>query len=334
MIVLSQNIGIEDKLIASASMSPAPLWCFVGNAIRGEFRGFVAKSLLLIFVATLLGACASIDKPAIATDPGDLTLAMGEKILGGETTPYCNIEIANNGEGTVLRSSSEAVDSSEIKILNWNLYKGKKSDWQNDLNDFSKIADLLLIQEALLSHELYNALHHSMSWDATRGFVNDSLVTGVLTASSVESVKRCAFRHTEPIIRTPKTALITEYPLENSNKNLLVANIHAINFTWGVAQFQNQLLGVMSTLVNHDGPVILAGDFNTWRERRMKIVYQLAHEIGLQEVILEEDYRKQAFGNSLDFIFYKGLVCNEAEVIQVSSSDHNPIRAIFEVVEH
>lgn len=234
------------------------------------------------------------------------------------------------GERVILQSSPQAVDASEIKILNWNLFKGKKSDWKSDLVDFSRDADLILIQEAVISNELFDSLHQSMSWDVTHGFSTESVTTGVLTASHVASVSRCGLRHKEPLIRTPKTALVTEYPLQGVDKNLLVGNIHAINFTWGLTEFRNQLIGVLSLLAQHDGPIILAGDFNTWRDKRVRILFELVDELGLSEVLLEEDHRTQAFGQSLDFIFYKGLVCNSAGVFQVSSSDHNPIHAVFE----
>lgn len=255
--------------------------------------------------------------------------------LSHPTMPAADCELGQFPESEIitLLRGSQAVDADEIKILNWNLYKGKRSDWKADLVDFSKEADFVLIQEAVISDELFDSFHQSMTWDVTHGFSTDRVITGVLTASNVASVRRCGFRHKEPLIRTPKTALVTEYPLLDREKNLLVGNIHAINFTWGLTEFRNQLVGVLSLLAAHDGPIILAGDFNTWRDKRVKILFELVDELGLSEVLLEEDHRTQAFGQSLDFIFYKGLICNSAGVFQVSSSDHNPIHAVFEYRE-
>lgn len=295
-------------------------WSLIGNLALNLLRALI----VIVSVVSFPSACTTLgSQPSLISARDQAVMKM----------EYCKLGQFLKSEKKTLHSSLRAVDADEIKILNWNLFKGKKSDWKSDLVDFSKDADLILIQEAIISDELFDSLHQSMSWDVTHGFSNENVKTGVLTASNVASVSRCGFRHKEPLIRTPKTALVTEYPILDREKNLLVGNVHAINFTWGLTEFRNQLVGVLSLLAEHDGPIILAGDFNTWRDKRVRILFELVDELGLSEVLLEEDHRTQAFGQSLDFIFYKGLVCNKAGVFQVSSSDHNPIHAVFEYRE-
>jgi len=45
-------------------------------------------------------------------------------------------------------------------------------------------------------------------------------------------------------------------------------NIHSINFSFGVNHMQKQLRQAAIVIEHHDGPVLLSGDFNTWRGRR------------------------------------------------------------------
>ena len=75
------------------------------------------------------------------------------------------------------------------------------------------------------------------------------------------------------------------------------------------------------------GPVILSGDFNTWRQARFAVVSELANAIGLEPLIFEDDRRTRAFGHPLDYIFVRGLTPRRTEIREVSSSDHNPLSA-------
>jgi endonuclease/exonuclease/phosphatase (EEP) superfamily protein YafD len=47
---------------------------------------------------------------------------------------------------------------------------------------------------------------------------------------------------------------------------------------------------------------------------------------GLGAVSFEPDLRTTAFGRALDHIYVRGLEATFAQVIPVSSSDHNPLR--------
>ncbi len=224
---------------------------------------------------------------------------------------------------------NNAVDSSQIRLLNWNIFKGKKQSWASDLKGLTSDSDLVLLQEALLVDDFYSHISDHVSVHVAQGFVTKTAPTGVLTAASAPSLRNDTWHHPEPFLRTSKSALITEYRLSDTSQTLLVANIHSINFSLGTVAFSLQLTDIFAELSAHPGPVLLAGDFNTWRAKRMRILSGLADDCGLQDVAFAEDGRKQVFRRSLDHVFYRGLQCTHAEVIKVSSSDHNPIQASF-----
>ena len=61
----------------------------------------------------------------------------------------------------------------------------------------------------------------------------------------------------------PKSALYARYRLSNGS-DLVTVNLHAINFTLGTKDFQNQIEQLENAVKKHKGPLIIAGDFNTW----------------------------------------------------------------------
>ena len=78
--------------------------------------------------------------------------------------------------------------------------------------------------------------------------------------------------------------------------------------------------------VPDDGPVIFAGDFNTWSASRQAAVDDFMSEHGLGSIAFEPDLRSRAFGRALDHIYVRGMQAEFAQVIPVTTSDHNPLR--------
>ena len=89
----------------------------------------------------------------------------------------------------------------------------------------------------------------------------------------------------------------------------------------------------------HTGPIIMAGDFNTWNERRLQLVEEIVSDLKLTEVSEFPMGRttgdmKSEFFNSilgiqaelpLDRVYYRGISVESAQVLLYDSSDHKPI---------
>lgn len=226
------------------------------------------------------------------------------------------------------------LDSSSIRILNWNVYKGKRNNWKSDFRRLSKKQDLILIQEACLDKDMTDALDtENMGWNFVPGFIyrRKAIPTGVLTASKTRPLSSHFLKtsYVEPIVNTPKTSLLTRYRLSRTEKKLLVINVHAINFV-GLKAFRSQLEDLEETSQAHDGPMILAGDFNTWKKKRLRLLLDMTARLELKEIRFTPDYRKRRFGYPLDHIFFKGLEVRNYNVIRhIASSDHKPMTAEF-----
>lgn len=218
-----------------------------------------------------------------------------------------------------------------INVLVWNIFKQKRADWISVLKKYARSCQLVLLQEAQTTPALINYVtRHYMVADQVPAFsLNDSF-TGVMTLAKTLPVSACGYRAREPIIRLPKSALITVYPLANTTKKLMVANIHAVNFSFGLKVFQQQIMHLLQQIQTHQGPVILAGDFNTWSRQRMSLLHYLTTEIHLQPVNFENDLRKTFMGRPLDFVFYRGLSLTDSTIIDTVASDHNPLMVSFE----
>jgi endonuclease/exonuclease/phosphatase (EEP) superfamily protein YafD len=92
---------------------------------------------------------------------------------------------------------------------------------------------------------------------------------------------------------------------------------------------QKQLRQAAIVIEHHDGPVLLSGDFNTWRGRRAEVVETLVEGLGLVPLEYEVDHRKRWFGRALDHIYVRGLRTVHATSMELASSDHNPMAVRF-----
>lgn len=228
--------------------------------------------------------------------------------------------------------SQAELGSVAIGVLNWNILKGDRRSWNKDFQSISRNMDLLLIQEAYLNENVLDGLSKAqMGWIFSPSFfyAANNVPTGVLTASHARPIYCRALRAREPIIRTPKSSLITKYKLTGENQVLLVANVHAINFSFGAKSYKSQAFELKQEMQSHSGPIVLAGDFNTWSEKRLQSLHEVTDLLGLQSVQFATDHRKKVFKKAVDHIFYRGLTVASARVLRVRSSDHNPMLVEF-----
>lgn len=221
-----------------------------------------------------------------------------------------------------------AISGSEIRVLVWNVHKGSSDDWVGDFRSMSADSDLVLLQEAHLGEEFASGLIGLRRWDMVEAWQHAGLPTGVLTASTAAPISVRALERREPLLRTDKSALVTEYRLAGSELTLLVANVHAINFTPDTRAFREQLIAIAQLVEAHRGPVIFSGDLNTWRAGRRLIVDTIVASLGLTEVGFVGP--RKTFGRfPLDHMYYRDLELLAADVPAVASSDHNPLRVRF-----
>ncbi|HHF0500834.1 endonuclease/exonuclease/phosphatase family protein [Vibrio diabolicus] len=228
-------------------------------------------------------------------------------------------------------SGSKALDQGgEINVLVWNIYKQNRTNWQSALNEFSAEKQLLLLQEASMTPSFKQWLVDG-NWVSNQVSAFKALGSGagVISIAQGQPEKACAYTSKEPWLRLPKSALYSQYHLSNGER-LAVVNVHAINFTVGTQEYVSQLTALEMLLKHHTGPILFAGDFNSWSESRVNAMRQALKAADLQEVTFSPDHRVQFItGLPLDHVFYRGLTLKYAKAPQSDASDHNPLLLSF-----
>ena len=222
--------------------------------------------------------------------------------------------------------TGNALDPQGFRLTTWNIHKQADYGWEQDLARIAGADDIVLIQEAALVPSLSGLLSSTgLRWVMASSFLYDTQDIGVITATRVSPVASCIQRATEPYLGIPKSAVISWLPLAGSAQTVAVINIHAINFDLALAGYRAQLAALANVLAQHTGPIIFAGDFNTWSDAREATVAEVLSPLELKEVSLPSDERSVFFGRHVDHIYIRGLSYAEARAIAVRSSDHNPV---------
>ncbi len=271
--------------------------------------------------------------------------AIAAAVAGCVTVPEEQHALLLDADGTIAQRTMScrdfgaatlpgegALDAQALRIGSWNLHKEGDPGWQADLSDLIARSDVLLLQEAGLAPELRAAIERGgLRWVLASAFAYRDAEYGVLTATRVTPAAACTLRAYEPLLGIPKSALITYFRLVGRDAMLAVANLHAINFAPGSLGYHAQLEALGDALAAHSGPLVLAGDFNTWNEARDGEVRALAARLLLEPVAFPVDVRRRFFGRVFDWVYVRGLEVRDATAWEVTSSDHNPLLVTFRI---
>jgi endonuclease/exonuclease/phosphatase (EEP) superfamily protein YafD len=275
-------------------------------------KRFIVSAACLVL---LLGGCVTAPREPVLLGSHGLSLAASR---GCADNPHV--------------VPAPALDPDGFSLASWNLYKQQRQGWRDELDALTRDTDILLLQEAALQPELFSWLgERELAWDMTPAFSWRGAHTGVMTLGRGESLQTCAHLELEPWLRLPKSLLASFYPINGRETTLLVVNLHAVNFTVGTDSLVAQLQSAATLIEAHRGPLIVAGDFNTWSPARMAAVDGLARDWQLQALQFEGQQPAVHLGRTVDHIYYRGLSVLSGEVRRVDSSDHYPLQARFAV---
>ncbi|SMF14137.1 endonuclease/exonuclease/phosphatase family protein [Pseudobacteriovorax antillogorgiicola] len=230
----------------------------------------------------------------------------------------------------ILDKGAGPCSGRQIKIGVWNVFKGNGGmDFFRDFMNIVHRNDVWCLQEVLASpHGLIDYVPdgykgiHGASYERM-----DGLREGVLNLSRWQSLDERTqvvhFSKTEPLVKTPKVAVVSHYYIDKVETRIV--NVHQ-PLVRGRKRAGADLLEVMETIGEFDGPVIVAGDFNTFTKKYFNEVCQVMDDYGLSYVSIRQDHRKEL--QRLDHIFQRGFVVERASIItEAKSSDHYAIQA-------
>lgn len=246
-------------------------------------------------------------------------------IAGYTTPPLSEIHLITG------QASKVKLNPDDMSVLVWNIYKGGKPGFANDFPEIIKNKDLVLIQESD-SHPNVQSVYSKIE-----GFRFDTGVSftyakypdsfsGTAIASTVDptGVEMFRTKYREPIVSTHKVITTATYPMDGKSEELLVINIHAINFS-PMRGFFHQIDQTGELIKNHNGPVIFGGDFNCRSLTKTNYMRNFFKKLGFDEVKFDEDtrYRSGMTGRIIDYIFTRDLKVKSSRVYgELESSDH------------
>lgn len=243
----------------------------------------------------------------------------------------------------MLGQASRASLGPVVRVLIWNILKAKRAGFADDFGSLVHDRDLVLLQEAVLnapSDRLFaNSRRHQ--WVMGRSFREpvSQREHGVKTGAVCPALSGVCWQspHTEPLSNTRKSLLATRYPIcgaqGRSRATLLVLNMHAINFV-PTAKYLAHLRQLGEAMAAHRGPLLLAGDFNTWNVSRRNSLFDLTRDAALLPAPLVRRARLAHLSMHLDHLMYRGLELRLSSSLEhVTTSDHAPIAATFEYPE-
>lgn len=290
---------------------------------RGMNIIFRTFSILICIITFIVAGCVTV--------PGVSNMIVGNEDQEEEMqacAPCSSHLFALQSD--VAKNRTSALNADHFVLLSWNILKARRDGWEKEFERISREVDLFIIQEACLTDKLKGIFQKKApNWVFAPAFAYLGDHVGVLTASNALAEPICMERFQEPIVRLPKSVLITRYPLSAPGESLLVVNVHSINFALGIETFSDHWARLENFLLAAPGPVILAGDFNTWSRKRLEVVRETTHRLSLKPVSFDKGGQRTFFGNVVDHVYYRGLTPIDAEVYEVTTSDHNPMLVSF-----
>ncbi|MCM2277210.1 MAG: endonuclease/exonuclease/phosphatase family protein [Oligoflexia bacterium] len=242
--------------------------------------------------------------------------------------PLLSDSVVSIGNPATKASSAAALPSQGLEVLVWNIHKGMDRPFVPEFRRLSRDADLVLLQEAVVDpagRAPFLSRSPELDWKLGISWISKEYQrTGPATGSRapILSTRFQRSPDLEPGAKTPKANLLTLHPLAGTDELLLVVNIHAINFR-AQDSLERQLALFRDELWKHRGPVLVAGDFNTWSEGRLIAMRDSLEGWGLSHAVPFRDPRR---GLILDHVWTRGLRIESLQVIETDGSDHPAFR--------
>ncbi|HAZ11845.1 MAG: hypothetical protein A2X86_07665 [Bdellovibrionales bacterium GWA2_49_15] len=233
-----------------------------------------------------------------------------------------------------------SLDPNEVDLLVWNTYKAKNPSWSADFAFLSLDKEIVVLQEAFLNapmkaaFENQDTFHYKMATSFI--YKKSKIPTGTATGATVYPAKYYykKTRDLELIGLTPKALMFTEYSLQGRGDTLLVINIHALNSVPAFILKRHLEDGAVE-IAKHHGPVIFAGDFNTWSNLKIKTMQKVMASVGMSEVSFPnggDRMRASITKNIIDYIFVRGLETSDSWVWgNLQGADHKAMTVRLKV---
>lgn len=140
----------------------------------------------------------------------------------------------------------------------------------------------------------------------------------------------------EPVLPKIDKGLVVQVFELPDGRSLKMVNVHLALFifslSYGEGGYKKGLRAIKKEVSSHEGPLIIAGDFNGWSPNRMHdLLPEFVNQTNLLELQFHADSNNRASWLLLDRIFYRGVDPVEVEThTDLDVSDHYLREVFFE----
>jgi len=227
---------------------------------------------------------------------------MGSRLGRFETPPAEHVLRTWHPSGKGDDDGGATLDvEKRVSVLVWNIKKEQETSFSSSFETLARSRQLVLLQELHLhnqwNEDFFAGADHHYAMATAFVYQADNSPTGVAIGSSVPAkhpFQALVTADVEPIVGTPKSSLIAQYPISTGGF-LLVASVHGINRA-PEAAFKRQIDQLVTSLEqklhSEGGPFcLLAGDFNTQSAAKLAYLEAASARLGLVPVALKPDAR-------------------------------------------
>jgi len=224
-------------------------------------------------------------------------------------------------------------DSGNLKLLLWNVKEDK--GLQNlPVQLVDSRADFYFFQEA--SAFALNSLRDRIPGRESLA-IHNSRKYGVASLSKTKPCRSYTVEvDDEPVLPKIDKGLVVQIFELPDGRSLKMVNVHLplfiFSLSYGEGGYKKGLRAIRKEVSSHNGPLIVAGDFNGWSPNRMHdLLPEFVNQTGLLELQFNADSNNRAAWLLLDRVFYRGVDPVEVEThFQLDVSDHYMREVLFE----
>lgn len=241
---------------------------------------------------------------------------------------------------TVEQDTLVGARSDSLRVASYNIYLSQDIDQAiADLQRNERLAgaDIIVLQEmdGADTERIARALKmNSIYWPSFKWRREKTFGNAVLSRWPISAEYAVALPHANPIMRFKRLGVGADIMV--GQQQVRVVAVHLSTMALSLEKRLEQAVTLIDSLATVEGPVILAGDFNTVTKTDRLEMNRLMRKSGFRQVSLP---RGRTAHNFLDFtglelvldhFYYRGLVAVEGGIdINAEASDHFPIWATF-----
>jgi endonuclease/exonuclease/phosphatase (EEP) superfamily protein YafD len=210
----------------------------------------------------------------------------------------------------------------EYSFTTYNIFKTHFPYVRQNIGSLCSRHDFVALQEWVSTLRIRDDEHIATCPTFIIPFRKVTTGTATISRHKPTDILQLTSRERELGIATRKSMLVTAYTLHDGT-TLHIANIHSLNFVTN--SIWKKQIDYFVEFLPRNGPLIFAGDFNTWNSGRFDYLEKALKKMHLHYANYEHNIVMR-----LDHVFTRDISVIETKAdMNMHSSDHYPVTLKF-----